>query len=269
MQHRAIAGIEIGRNDQHVIAGCEGFDRGPADILSVDARQPCHVEGVGHDHPFESHFLFEQSLHNRPGGRGHPVGLGIKSGNGDVRHHHGIHSRLNRAPEWRQLNRIQARPVARDFSQAKMRIGSGVAVSGKVFGRGQHEALVGAPNVRRHEIAHLLRVFSERARVNDGIRRVGIHVGHGKEIPMHSDGPRLQPGDASKGFGIFRFAGSSKSHRMGKNSSAIQPHRHAALKICRDNKGQLGGFLQPVEQLGSDIGLALEQDGTLHRDAHD
>ena len=113
-------------------------------------------------------------------------------------------------------------------------------MSGEVFGCRQHGAFVSAPNVRRHEIAHLLRIFSERARVNDGIRRVGIHVGNGKEIPMHSDRPRFERRDASKGFGIFRFAGSSKRHRMGKDGGAIQPHRHAALEVCRNNKRQLG-----------------------------
>ena len=152
-----------------------------------------------------------------------------------MRHHHGIHARLDGAPERRQLNRIEPRPVAGDLSEAEMRIGSGVAVSGKMFGRGQHAALVSAANVRRHEIAHLLGVFSERARVDDGIRRVGIHVGVGEEIPMHSDGPRLERGDASEGFGILRFAGRTKGHGMGENGRAIQTHGHAALEIRRDN----------------------------------
>ena len=114
-----------------------------------------------------------------------------------------------------------------------------------------------------------LRVFSERARVDDGIRWIGIHVGIGKEIPMHSNGSRLERGDASKGFGILWFAGRSKGHGMGKNGRAIQTHGHAALEIGRDNEGQLGRFLQPVEQVGGYIGIALEQDGTIHRNGHD
>ena len=138
-----------------------------------------------------------------------------------MRHHHGIHTGLNRAPERWQFNRIEPRPVACDFSEFKMRIGRGVAVSGKVFGRGQHRALVSAANVCRHEIADLLRVLSERTRVDDGIRWIGIHVGDGKEIQVHSDGPRFQSRDASKGLGIYRFAGSSKCHRMRKYGGAI------------------------------------------------
>ena len=67
-EQRAVAGVEIGRNDQHVIAGVEGIDGGPADaaIVRVQARQGRHVEGVGHDDSFESHFFFEQSVHNCP-----------------------------------------------------------------------------------------------------------------------------------------------------------------------------------------------------------
>src|SRR5208282_619734 len=122
-------------------------------------------------------------------------------------------------------------------SMARRNVGSSVAVSGKMFGRGQHAALVSAADVRRHEIAYLLGVFSERARVDDGIRRIGIHVGIGEEIPMHSNGPRLERGDASEDFGIFRFAGRAKGHGMGENGRAIQTHGHSALEICRDNEG--------------------------------
>ncbi len=136
-----------------------------------------------------------------------------------------------------QLDRLQPSAVAGDLSEAEVRIGGGVAVSGKMFGRDQHAVFVSTPNIRCHEIADLLRVLSERTSVDDGIRRIGIHVSVGKEIPMHSDGPRFEGADASKGFGIFRFAGRCKGHGMGKNGGAIQSHRHAALEIGRDNQG--------------------------------
>src|SRR6202023_2334957 len=113
------------------------------------------------------------------------------SGNSYVRDHHGIHSGLDGVLEGWQLDRIEPRPVASNLSEAEMRIGSSVAVSRKVFGRDQHAAFVGALDVGRHEIADLLRVFSEGARVDDGIRRIGIHVSIGKEIPMHSNGTRV------------------------------------------------------------------------------
>ncbi len=57
-------GSAFGRKDQHVVAGFEGVDGCPTDILRVQARQSGHVEGVGHDDPFEAHFFFEQSGHN-------------------------------------------------------------------------------------------------------------------------------------------------------------------------------------------------------------
>src|SRR6266436_7194083 len=117
-----------------------------------------------------------------------------------------------------------------------MRIGSSVAVSRKMFSRDQHPAFVSASDVRRHVIAHLLRIFSKRARVDDGIRRVGIYVGIGEEIPMHSDGTRLQRGDASESLGIFRLAGSGEGHGMREDGSAIQTHGHAALEICCNNE---------------------------------
>src|SRR3981081_211123 len=117
-----------------------------------------------------------------------------------MRYHHRVHSRLNRLLEGWQLDRIQTRSVAGDLSEAEMRIGSSVAVSGKVFGCDQHPALVSASDVCRHKIADLLRVFSEGTRVDDGIRGVRIHVSIGKEIPMHSDGTRFKGSDPSKGL---------------------------------------------------------------------
>ena len=54
---------------------------------------------------------------------------------------------------------------------------------------------------------------------------------------MHSDGPRLEGGDPTKRLGIFRFAGSSKGHRVGKDGGPIQPHGNAALEVCFDNEG--------------------------------
>ena len=83
---------------------------------------------------------------------------------------------------------IEPRPIGTDLSNAEMRIRGGVAVPRKMLGRGEHAALVSAFDVRRHKITDLLGVFAERAYVDDGIRGVGIYVGIGKEIPVHSDG---------------------------------------------------------------------------------
>ena len=55
---------------------------------------------------------------------------------------------------------------------------------------------------------------------------------------------------------------------MRKDRCAIQPHRHAALKIRRNNQRQLRDLLQPVQQLGGHIGLALQQHRAIHRHGH-
>ena len=268
MQHRTIAGVEIRRNNQHVVARLERLDRRPPDILCVQPCQPRHVESVGHHNSLESHFFFQQSVHNRLGGCRHPVRLRIKRRHGDVRHHHRIYARLDRALKRRQFNRLQSRPVARDLRNPKMRVGRGFAVSREMLGRGQHSSFVSAANVRRHEIAHLLRVFSKRTYVDDGICRVGIHIRHREKIPVHPDRSGFKRRNAPEDFGMFGFSGSRKGHGMRKHRRSIYTHGQTALKVRRDQQRQLRRFLQPVEQFSGNIRLALEQNRALHRNRH-
>ena len=74
---------------------------------------------------------------------------------------------------------------------SKMRVGSRVAVARKVLNRGQHPAFMRAFDIGGNQIAHLLWIFSKRARVDDGIRGIRIYVGIRKEIPVHPDGAGL------------------------------------------------------------------------------
>ena len=114
-----------------------------------------------------------------------------------------------------------------------------------------------------------LRVLSERTSVDDGIRRIGIHVSIGKEIPMHSDGPRFQGGDAPKGFGIFRFAGRSKGHRMGKNRGAIQAHDTPRSKSAATIRGSLDDLCSRLSNSAATSGWLLSRTRAIHRNAHD
>jgi len=154
-------------------------------------------------------------------------------------HHHRVYTGFNCVLEGRQLDSIEARPIASHFSNTEMRIGRRIAVPGKMLGGDEHPALMGAADIGRHKIADLRRISSEGTRVDDGIGGIGIHVGIGKEILMHADGSRFERGDAAKDFCILHFACGSEGHRMRKDGRAIQAHGNATLKISGDNQGQL------------------------------
>jgi hypothetical protein len=93
--------------------------------------------------------------------------------------------------------------------------------------------------VGRDQIADLLGIFSEGARVDDGIGGVRVHVGVGEKIPVNADGTRLFGGDAAEGFGVFCFAVAAESHGVRKYGGAHQAHGDAAFKIGREQQRQL------------------------------
>ena len=117
-----------------------------------------------------------------------PVGIGIERRHGHVRHHHGIDPRRDGLTERRQFNGVKVGAVNVDAGDAEMRIGGRVAVTGEVLHCGQHSAFMRARDIGCDQIADLLGVFSERARVDDGIGRIRVHVGVGEEIPVNADG---------------------------------------------------------------------------------
>lgn len=130
-----------------------------------------------------------------------------------------------------------------------MRIGCGVAVSGKMLGRGQHAGSMCATNVRAHHLADLLRVGAERTRIDNRILGIGIHIRDREKVPMDADGPRLEAGNSAKSLRIFHAPGRANRHRVGKRRRPMQPVADPKLEIRRNQQRQLGIRLQPVEQL--------------------
>jgi hypothetical protein len=155
-----------------------------------------------------------------------------------------------------------------DAGHAEMRIGRRVSVTGEVFDRGQHPALMSALDIGRDQIADLLGIFTERARVDDGIGRVRIHVGVREKIPVNPDGACFERGDVAEILGVFDFAISPESHGVRENRGSLQAHRNPAFKIGGEQQRQLRIALQAVEKLGSFVGFAAQKKWTVHMDRH-
>ena len=128
-------------------------------------------------------------------------------------------------------------------------------------------------DVGGNQIADLFGIFSKRSRVDDGIRRVRIDIGIGKEIPMYANGARFFRSNAAKVFRVFQFAIPAKRHGMGKDGGSHQSHGHATLKIRGKQKRKLRIALHTIQQLGSFVGLTTQQirpiDMHCHREGAD
>src|SRR5580693_1625819 len=89
-------------------------------------------------------------------------------------------------------------------------------MAGEVLCRRQHSVRARAANVGRHQIAHLLWIRAESTGPNDGIGRVGIYVGNGKQVPVHAKSPAFLRRDATELLGVSQVPGGAKSHRVRK-----------------------------------------------------
>src|SRR3954471_14315109 len=90
------------------------------------------------------------------------------------------------------------------------------------------------------ELADLMRIFTPGTRIDDGVLGVGVYVGDGKKIPLHSDSPRFLCGDAREGLSISRIPGRGESHGVREDSGAVEAIREAAFKVGGEEQGQVG-----------------------------
>src|SRR5271168_2182208 len=128
-----------------------------------------------------------------------------------------------------------------------MRISRRIAVTGKMFDRGQHPALVRALDIGCDQIADLLWIFAKRARVDDGIGWVGIHVSVGKKIPVNADSARFFGGDATEPLSVFGLSISTEGHGVGKSRGSHQSHRNSTFKICGKEQRKFRVALEAIE----------------------
>ena len=109
-----------------------------------------------------------------------------------------------------------------------------------MFGGHEHSDGVCASNVGGNKITDLLRVFSERPCIDDGVIGIGVDIGDGKKIPMHADGTSLFGSDAAEIFGVFRLTRRADRHRVRKAGGPVQTIADSQFKVGGDQQGKLG-----------------------------
>ena len=154
-----------------------------------------------------------------------------------MRSHDRINSRLNCLSKRRQIDLTQALQIVIYQGYCQVRVGCSIPMTGKVLCGGQHSVGARAPDISRHQIAHLLRVASECACPDDRVSRVGIHVGNGKQVPVHTKRPAFLCRDSTESLRVSEVSRGPKSHRMRKYGRAKEPRRkHTALEIPSDQE---------------------------------
>ena len=95
----------------------------------------------------------------------------------------------------------------------------------------------------------LVWIRAEGSRTDDGIRRVGIHIGDGKQIPVHADCTAFLRCDATEFLSVRGLPRRTERHRMGKHGCAEKARRQYTLfEVSGNQKRQLRFRLQAVEQ---------------------
>ena len=168
-------------------------------------------------------------------------------------------------PQW-PGERAEVRPSRRARSTLTLATPrcESVAVSpcpGKCFTVVEHPAFMRALDVGGDHIPDLLGILSKRARVDDGIRRVGVHVGVGEKIPVHPNGPRLQSSDAAEIFGILNLAVRPERHRVREVRAPVSRIATPRSKSAANKQRQLGFALQPVQQFRRFVGPLRRRNG--------
>ena len=148
--------------------------------------------------------------------------------------------------------------VGANHRQIDVRVRGGVAVPGKMFSGSQAAVFFHAAHEGCDEFGDALRIFAERARIDDRIAGIIVDVGNRRVNPVNADGAGFERGDFAHGVSVGRISAGRQRHRRGKRSAFVEPHGRAAFKIGANQQRQFGMGLQLIGQNGRGIGLALD-----------
>ncbi len=115
----------------------------------------------------------------------------IEGGHADVCGHNGIDPRRNRCHKGGPLDLLQPLAIVLDLGQYQVRILSCIAMTGKVLGRGQHTLTAGTGNKGTNPRRHHLGRMAKGANINDGVSGITLHICHGGQEPIETQGFRL------------------------------------------------------------------------------
>src|ERR1700731_2383451 len=100
-----------------------------------------------------------------------------------------------------------------------------------MFGGGEPSILLHAAHESSHVLSDTLRIFAERARIDNRIARIVIYVGNRRINPVNAHGASFQRGDFAHGVSVGWISSRSQTHRRGERCAFSEPHRRAAFEV--------------------------------------
>ena len=116
-----------------------------------------------------------------------------------------------------------------------------------------------AADLRRDQASDRLRVFAERAGIDDRVGRIVVDIGDRRKRQVDADRAAFERRDAAELVGIRVAPGGAHAHIGGKRRSAVQSNGGAGFEVRGHQQGQVGALLQPVE-LGRHVERGADRD---------
>src|SRR5438045_355988 len=129
-----------------------------------------------------------------------------------------------------------------------MRIDSSIAVSGKVFGRGDDPGRLGAFSKRSSEACDLRRIFTIRPHIDHGISSIVVYINYGGEYLLDSERACFTRSYLALTARKFRVAGSGNRHVPGKVYGVVKTHSCARFEIGGDEQWIMGQLLHAIAE---------------------
>ena len=146
--------------------------------------------------------------------------------------------------------------IAGNDGEREMRIDADVAVARKMLGGGEGAVFLHAANELGDVFGNALRVFAERAHIDDGIIGIVVHVRVGRENPVHARGARFERDGFADRVGELGIARGGDGHRGGKRRAFVEPHAGAGFEVRAEQQRNFRAALQFVGHDGRGIHLA-------------
>ncbi len=118
-----------------------------------------------------------------------------------------------------------------------MRVGVGIAVTGKVLQRRQHPVVLKPADIAAHQAGNRVGILAERACIDDGVQRVVVDVSVGRKIHVDAHGPALERRDATDRIGVALVSCCAGGHDIRECGGADDAHGRAPFEIGGDEQG--------------------------------
>jgi hypothetical protein len=117
-----------------------------------------------------------------------------------------------------------------------MRVDSHIAVTGKMFGGRERAMVLHAAHEFRDKVGYAMRIFAERADVDDRVVGIVVEVRIGRENPIDAGGARLERGDPAGLIRKFGIARRTDRHRRRERRAFVDSHARAGFKVSTDEQ---------------------------------